>query len=718
MKKTTLNGTWEYRIGKGEWQTVTVPFSRLPVGHSECRRSFDLCEQSEKVFLQFDGITYGARVILNGKVLGEMLAYAEYRFDITDLVLPKRNELLVELEDIEPKFGPTEGWENFGGIIRDVSLLYSPLNYIEDVFFHTTLKNNYTDAEMTVETKASEKRGAFEITLYDGDEPIVSYTQKSGEVTVKEVKNIKLWSPDTPNLYRLEVTLTDGDTALDSYTCMVGFREITHDRHRFLVNGKPLFFKGVCKHEMVGDSGHCPTEKQIESDLRLIKKMGCNFVRLVHYPHHKKTLEIADRIGLMVSEEPGLWWSDTSDPDVAGGSIEVLKRTIMRDRNHACIAFWLSFNECRFTEKYLVDSANACRAYDPTRMVSGANCMSDEDTLIYYNKCGFDFYTMHPYSRSFDRAKTSAEILHDKPLLFTEWGGYHVYGNPHFLRDYMEQMNELYQANSDEGALAGAFLWYFAALNDFNRGTSKRREHFCEDGVLCESLVDKYRNPTLIYDMFCKCLKLFDGEPEQPPFFFEACEGYEVPDPSLRMDAEGGADFGALFEEVKARALEVPLSMRKRKLKTGPVAENIAFLDAIPKVISKDAVVTLTKERSTDKITLIGMTAFPGGYPLRGSVYGEELVKVEISYTDGTSDNRILKNGEDITTAYGLNFSSRISATAKNATHFATFGRDKNFDVYNMNRLEIVVNAEKQLSQIRLSALTDTPVLVYGAFVK
>lgn len=716
MKKTSLNGLWKYRIGACEWETVSVPFSRLPVGHSECLKSFDLDTTAEKIFLQFDGITYGARVTLNGQFLGEMLAYAEYRFDVTDLVKPTDNELFVELEDIEPKFGPTEGWENFGGIIRDVSLLYAPANYIEDLFFHSELKNNYTDAEMTVETKASMQKGSFEISLFEGDEKIVSYLQNAGETIVQPVQGINLWSPDAPNLYRLEVVLRDAEIELDRYTCMVGFREITHDRHRFLVNGKPLFFKGVCKHEMVGDSGHCPTEEQIESDLRLIKKMGCNFVRLVHYPHHKKTLEIADRIGLMVSEEPGLWWSDTSDPDVAGGSIEVLKRTIMRDRNHACIAFWLSFNECRFTEKYLVDSANTCRAYDPTRMVSGANCMSDEDTLIYYNKCDFDFYTMHPYSRSFDRAKTSAEILHDKPLLFTEWGGYHVYGNPHFLRDYMEQMNELYQANSDEGALAGAFLWYFAALNDFNRGTSKRREHFCEDGVLCESLVDKYRNPTLIYDMFCKCLKLFDGEPEQPPFFFEACEGYEVPDPSLRMDAEGGADFAELFEQVKADALLVPLSMRKRKLKTGPVAENIAFLDAIPKVISKDAAVTLMGKGSTDKITLIGMTAFPGGYPLRGSVYGEELVKVEIFYTDGTSDIRILKNGEDITTAYGLNFSSRINATAKNATRFATFGRDKNFDVYLMNRLELAVNPEKTVKTVRLGALTDTSILLYGAF--
>jgi hypothetical protein len=182
------------------------------------------------------------------------------------------------------------------------------------------------------------------------------------------------------------------------------------------------------------------------------------------------------------------------------------------------------------------------------------------------------------------------------------------------------------------------------------------------------------------------------------------------------MDAEGGADFAALFEQVKADALLVPLSMRKRKLKTGPVAENIAFLDAIPKVISKDAVVTLTKERSTDKITLIGMTAFPGGYPLRGSVYGKELVKVQIVYTDGTEDVLSLKDGVDITTAYGLNFSSRINATAENAKRFATFGRDKNFDVYQMNRLELAVNPEKTIQSVTLTAVSDTPILLYGAF--
>ena len=142
----------------------------------------------------------------------------------------------------------------------------------------------------------------------------------------------------------------------------------------------------------------------------------------------------------MVSEEPGLWGSDTSLPEVANGSLEVLKRTILRDRNHPSIVFWLCFNECKFTEKFLADSATVCRKYDPTRRVSGANCMTNEETLYHYNKCKFDFYTMHPYSDTFKRSKTSAEILHDKPLLFSEWGGYHVYDNPHLLLDFMSEI--------------------------------------------------------------------------------------------------------------------------------------------------------------------------------------------------------------------------------------------------------------------------------------
>jgi len=230
MQKTTLNGTWSYRIGRGEWEKIIVPFSRLPVGHSECFRTFDLEQTAEKIFLQFDGITYGARVTLNGQVLGDLLAYAEYRFDVTELVRPTKNELLVELEDIEPKFGPTEGWENFGGIIRDVSILYTGENYITDVFFHAALTNDYTDAEMQVDITADRQGATFLVELFDGEGAVLSYEQ--GDTTeTKTVKSVTLWSPDTPHLYTLKVSLAENGSVTDTYTCMDGFMEFTCDDH-------------------------------------------------------------------------------------------------------------------------------------------------------------------------------------------------------------------------------------------------------------------------------------------------------------------------------------------------------------------------------------------------------------------------------------------------------------------------------------------------------
>ncbi|MBQ8893747.1 MAG: hypothetical protein IJ043_04985 [Clostridia bacterium] len=120
----SLNGKWSYRIGKGTAAEIAVPFSALPVGHSECERSFDLEKTADRILLQFEGITYYARVFLNGEYIGEMLPYCRYTFDITEKAKSAGNLLRVELEDLAPSFGPSEGWENFGGIIRDVSLVY------------------------------------------------------------------------------------------------------------------------------------------------------------------------------------------------------------------------------------------------------------------------------------------------------------------------------------------------------------------------------------------------------------------------------------------------------------------------------------------------------------------------------------------------------------------------------------------------------------------
>ena len=715
MKEISLNGIWSYRVGNGKAKEVTVPFSHIPVGRSECTRCFDLSESADRVFLKFEGITYYAKVLLNGEEIGEMLPYCEYEFEITHLVKPLQNELCVILEDIDRAFGPSEGWENFGGIIRNVSLVLRESSYLKNVFFKPTLQKDLQSADIALEVDAEATESALlDVALFYRDELCLSYQCPLDRIPTVRLDGVQLWSPDTPNLYTLKVDLICTQHTSDSYQCSVGFRDLQTDRHRFLLNGKPLFLKGVCKHEMIGDSGHCPTAEQMEADMRMIKEMGCNFVRLVHYPHNKQILEIADRIGLMVSEEPGLWWSDTSNPEIAAGSLEVLRRTILRDRNHPAIAFWLCFNECMFTEQFLIDSAAVCRQYDPTRMTSGANCMSNEDTLLYYNRCGFDFYTMHPYSSTFDRARTSAKILHDKPLLFTEWGGYQVYNNPHLLSDFMSEMHALYLNNADDGALAGAFLWFFAELNDYNRGAPA-----CEDGVLHEGVVERYRKPTMIFDAFCKGLRLFDEAsiPSDNRFEIDAAPRLAQINSYRPWDCTEQGDLRLLLERAREDA-EAKGCKRKRRIEVGPLLSNLSSLASIPLTVTPQKPLLFKGGVSAEEICIVGLTSLVNGYPLGGG-YGEEVCKMTICYQNGRTQEISLQNGVHFTTAYKTNGSSMIDPIADSAERIAVFSQNKNFEIYVLNQLSIRTNSSDPIDRIEFSTCSEHYLpLFYGVFSK
>lgn len=706
MKTQSLNGNWKYRIGKGAEKKIKVPFSTLAVGHSECRRNFKLCKSAKKIFLKFYGITYQAKVYLNGEFLGEMLPYCEYKFEITKIAKAKDNQLLVELEDTSPTFGPTAGWENFGGIIRDVEIEYVGEDYIEDVFFHSNLTNDYHDANFITHTKSNSGKGKFEIELFYDNNLVAKYTQTENETLTKEITNVKLWSPQNPALYTLKVSLLADGEVIDTYSTKVGFREFKCDNHHFLLNGKPIFIKGVCKHEMFGDSGHCPTYKQMLFDMQMIKNAGCNFVRLVHYPHNKKIIEIADKLGLMVSEEPGLWWSDTSNPEVSGGSLEVLRRTILRDRNHPSIVFWLSFNECRFTEKYLVDSANVCREYDPTRLVSGANCMSDEDTLKYFNICKFDFYTMHPYSQTVDRAKEAARVLNDKPLLFTEWGGHFVYDNPKLLKEFLKEMYALYLKPSEEGALAGASFWEWSELNDYNRGGAA-----CIDGNLCEGLVDKYRNPRLIFNAFCEAIKEMD-EVKVYDFWCEF---------NGRVNGENIIDRNAedmplnnIVSKINDEELNSPMLLRKRKLEFGPVLKDVKGFLNMPYVLEDEGKLTFNCNFKAKNISLLGLVSIVKGYPLEGE-YGEDIAELQICYNDGEVTKFPIKNSVDVTTVFETKLSSKINPVAEKSKRILTFGYNKNFERYVINKQDFKTNPKKTINSITLvSQNNGYSLLVYG----
>ena len=646
----TLNGIWNYRIGKGEWIKKEVPFSALCVGHSECQRYFDLDRASEVVLLKFDGITYNADIYLNDIYLGKMLPYSEYTFDVTQIAKEKNNSLLVEIEDINASFGPSEGWENYGGIIRDVSLIYKNKGYIKDVFFTQSLTNNYNDAEYNVNVSTALPL-EYRVTLSFDGEAVDTYS--SIDVQNRAIKGVKLWSPDTPNLYTICVELLDNGAIVDSYKIRVGFREFKCVKNHFSLNGNDIFLKGVCRHEMCNnDSGHTVPYDQILSDMKMIKDTGCNFVRLVHYPHAKITLDIADELGLLTCEEPGMWQADVTNKNLTDECLEVLRRMVLRDRNHASIVFWLAFNECDFEESFLKDAVRVCRENDGYRLVSGANNMPNEDTKKYYNLCGLDFYTMHPYSETFDMARRASEVLSDKPLMFTEWGGYYVYDNPRLLTEFLMSMYELYKNN----ALAGTCLWYWAEINDYNRGAPA-----CIDGTLKEALVDFDRMPNLIYDAFSKAIKAMENKGESLTYDtpkkadivihdnYESCKHGELDGCALKCTND------VCYEELISIA-KMPLKTklaktRKQQISRGPVLEIEEFygISCVPYLLKE----TLTFEGgfSSQKLSILGLTSLNYGYPILGD-YGEDVLEISIQYADGDFQNYVAKNGYDITIAY------------------------------------------------------------------
>lgn len=315
---------------------------------------------------------------------------------------------------------------------------------------------------------------------------------------------------------------------------------------------------------------------------------------------------------------------------------------------------------------------------------------------------------MHPYSQTFDLAMQSAKILNDKPLLFAEWGGHFVYNNPKLLGEFMNEMYKLYSANSENCALAGASFWGWAEINDFNRGGAA-----CVDGNLCEGLVDKNRNPTLIYKTFCNSIARME-EPPEVDFWLDANKQDLKLNRFIKLPKSKEKLISVLNELASSEAGSK--KMRKRNIKNGPVfknAEDIGIND-IPLVITDNETAVIKCGFKTEELTVLGLTGIKKGYPLGGE-YGEDVAKIVVSYNDKSKYEIALKNGVDVTTVFGLNGSSRINPIAEKSKRAATFGYDKNFEIYILNKATFTVNGSKLIEKIEIcSANKGYDLLVYA----
>ncbi len=260
-------------------------------------------------------------------------------------------------------------WFNHGGIHRDVEILSLPQVFIADAGIALAPGSDGTALAIDV-TLSNPVDATAEVRVPElGLSAIVPI--RAGRGAARVAAKPHLWSPEDPHLY--DVSFACGD---DRVSDRVGFRDIRVAGERILLNGRDIWLRGVCVHEDDAALGRVTSDDDIRRRFAHARALGCNFLRLAHYPHHERVAEIADEVGLLLWEEIPVYWAiDFADPAVFADAENQLLELIRRDRNRASVILWGVGNENADSDARLAfmgGLAEAARRADPTRLVTAA----------------------------------------------------------------------------------------------------------------------------------------------------------------------------------------------------------------------------------------------------------------------------------------------------------------------------------------------------------
>jgi beta-glucuronidase len=346
-------------------------------------RRFDWDGRSPRLVLRLGAAAYEARVFLNGRFLGSHRgASTPAFFEITDAVRVGGNALLIQVDnrrraDRVPMHH--FDWFNHGGLYREIALLPLPAVFIRSL--QLSLEEGGVRVALTLSDPAS---GDAKVRIPGLGEAAIPVVDGAGETVLPG--SPALWSPHAPNLHHVHARFGRDDIA-----DRVGFRRIEVRGEDILLNGAPFYLKGICVHEEDPERGRVSTEADARRMLEDAKALGCNMLRLAHYPHHERVAQLADELGLMLWEEIPVYWAiDFANPDTYADAENQLLELIARDRNRASVILWGVGNENADTDaryRFMSSLARAARAADGTRPIAAA-CLINrahfriEDRLI------------------------------------------------------------------------------------------------------------------------------------------------------------------------------------------------------------------------------------------------------------------------------------------------------------------------------------------------
>ncbi len=418
----------------GDWNTQKE-WLRLYEGGLWYERHFGFQPvANHRVFLHIGAANYRARAYINGHFLCEHEGgFTPFDCDATAALKPGDNSVVLFVDDTRSADGvPTlkTDWYNYGGLTRDVSLVSLPNSFIDDFDLHLD-RATRTMIEGYVHVEGAAAGTPVTVALPELGLRAAGTTDAAGRVAISmQAKKLSLWSPENPKLYRVE--MVSGE---DRLTDSMGFRTIEVQGSEILLNGRPVALHGVSVHaEAPYRTGRAVTDEDIATLTGWVKELGCNYMRLAHYPHDQRMTRAADRLGILVwSEVPVYWAEEFDNPAVFAKSQQQLHEEIRRDRDKASVILWSIANETPDTAArtdFLTRSAAYVREQDPTRLVTAALLVHGDLTTKFIDDPlgkALDVIGFNEYIGWYEGTPASADsvtwkVSYNKPLIVSEFG--------------------------------------------------------------------------------------------------------------------------------------------------------------------------------------------------------------------------------------------------------------------------------------------------------
>jgi beta-glucuronidase len=489
---------WPTIMVPADWNTERPEFLYYE-GLGWYARRFDARpRRGRRCFLYFEAANYLARVFLNGEEVGRHEGgFTPFVCEVTGHLRSRANALIVMVDSTRRADGvPTlqTDWFNYGGLTRSVHLVDVPAGFVSDfwVRLEEGPRGDRVVAEITADGMAPGAAATVRIPALGAEG--TCRLSATGRGCVALPFTGRRWSPERPVLYRVEVACGRDALADD-----VGFRTVAVRGNDILLNGEPIFFRGMCCHEESPPGRRAMSGADIRRLVRHARDLDLNGLRLAHYPHSEAMVRAADRAGLLLwAEVPVYWGIQFHNPRTLRLAKQQLSELILRDRNRASVILWSMANEtpesaARLT--FIRAEAALARRLDPTRLITAACFIRTDGDRISLADPLFetlDVVGVNEYKGWYDALlprdlrRLTWPATFPKPVIVSEFGagaafGRHGPANQRWTEEYQEALYRAQFAMLDKVPyLRGLTPWLLfdfrspRRFNEFQRGYNRK----------------------------------------------------------------------------------------------------------------------------------------------------------------------------------------------------------------------------------------------------